>query len=386
MNPEELATGILGHASASLFSDDVREHAHALREAIEGSRVLVIGGAGSVGSATVKELLQRAPACVHVVDPDENGLVELIRDLRSRREGLGATELRTLPLDVGSSTMRRFLVDGERYDHVLDFAALKHVRSEKDPHSLIALLGTNVVKTARLLHWLDDGSPYRFFAVSTDKAASPAGLMGASKRIMEHAIFSGEVVPRNAITATSARFANVAFSNGSLLRFFVTIAQSGWICLLGAALTPAGHLVVPRPGVGVVELELADVAARVLEHHGFQPSPYDDEKEARASMAADRARGRYPLLLTPRDTSGEKPSEIFVGEGEETVEIGYRDLMGVPYRGAEAGALTHFISEMEALIADPLRPVDKEALVALIETVVPELRHVETGKTLDDRM
>ncbi len=406
MRTEGLANSILGHAGAGLFSSDVREHADALSAAIEGRRVLVVGGAGSIGAATVKELLDRAPACVHVVDPDENGLVELVRDLRSRREGLGATELRTLPLDVGSGAMRRFLADGERYDHVLNFAALKHVRSEKDPYSLMALLGTNVLKTARLLRWLDGGSPYRFFAVSTDKAASPAGLMGASKRIMEHAIFSGDVVPRNATTITSARFANVAFSNGSLLagflhrmekgqplaaprdtrRFFVTIAQSGWICLLAAVLAPGDHSVIPRPGVGVAELELADVAARVLEHHGFQPSLYDDEEEARSNLAADRARGRYPLLLTPRDTSGEKPFEIFVGEGEETVEIGYRELVGVPYRGAPAGALTHFIAEMEELNADPLRPTDKQELVRLVEAVVPELRHVETGKTLDDRM
>ena len=187
-----LATG----RSSDLFSGDLQQRHEEIRKHLAEKTVLVIGGAGSIGSSTVEALTAFAPRSLHVVDTNENGLAELVRDLRSRREGLRIADFRTLPLDFGSLIFRRFLDEQEPYDYVLNFAALKHVRSEKDVYSLLQMLDTNVLKPVRLLRWLQDKEARgAYFCVSTDKAANPVNLMGASKRLMEHAIFSGEVAP-----------------------------------------------------------------------------------------------------------------------------------------------------------------------------------------------
>ncbi len=403
----ELARRVVGRTDRELFREDVEVRRPALEEAVTGRRVLVIGGGGSIGAATVAQLVDFRPGAVHVIDLSENALAELVRDLRSRPEGLPEVELRTLPLDAGSPLTRRFLREGGGYDLVLDFAALKHVRSEKDVFSLLRMLDTNVLGPARLVRWLGElDPPPRLFCVSTDKAADPVSLMGASKRIMEHVLFSGEVAADDRIATSSARFANVAFSDGSLLdsflrrlrkgqplaaprdtrRFFVTQAEAGRLCLLAATLGPPRHLVVPRIASGVTELELEEVARLVLDAHGLTPEVYDREEEARRGVERDLPRGRYPLLLTDRDTSGEKPGEIFAGAGEEIVEIGFRELTGVPYRRDGAEALGPLLQELEELTRDSAAPATKEAIVEAMARVVPELRHLETGRGLDERM
>jgi FlaA1/EpsC-like NDP-sugar epimerase len=201
----------------SVFGPDLERSGPALREAVEGRRILVIGGAGSIGAATTRLIADYGPAALHVVDQSENQLAELVRSLRSRREGFEVEDFRTYPIDYGSPVMR-WVLDGAPYDAVLNFAALKHVRSERDTPSLMQMLDTNLLKNRTLMRELAARDfTGRYFCVSTDKAANPVSLMGASKRVMEHLIFSGRVVPEFRGEVTSARFANVAFSDGSLL-------------------------------------------------------------------------------------------------------------------------------------------------------------------------
>jgi FlaA1/EpsC-like NDP-sugar epimerase len=226
-----LATG----REKELFTEDIDRFRTELTQRIGGSRILVIGGAGSIGAATVRSLVPFGARSLHVVDQNENTLVELVRDLRSRFDASKLPDFRTLPLNFGSPIMERFLMEEEPYDFVLNFAALKHVRSEKDCCSILQMLDTNVVKPAYLLKWLVNRGGLRgYFCVSTDKAANPVNLMGASKRLMEHVIFSGEVAECRDVKITSARFANVAFSDGSLLQ--------GWLMRL----SQGQPLAVPR--------------------------------------------------------------------------------------------------------------------------------------------
>jgi FlaA1/EpsC-like NDP-sugar epimerase len=402
MNTAKLATG----RDDSLFTGDCAARARELHERLDGARVLAIGAAGSIGSATVRELAQFPLRCMHVVDHDENGLAELVRDLRGA--GLVAKwgELRLLPLDFGSPIMQRFLLEGGAYDLVINFAAVKHVRSEKDSYSALHLLETNVLRHADLLAWLAKTSPSAgYFAVSTDKAANPVNLMGASKRLMEHVIFSPTL--NRSPSVTSARFANVAFSNGSLLqgwelrlakrqplsvprdsrRYFVSQRESGQLCLLASAYAPPAHIVVPRLDPEVHLRKLEEIARAYLRHRGYEPVDCKDLEWAAAHVESLSAQGNYPLLLTPLDTEGEKHFEEFVGTGEREVDIGLPHLAGIPYlSGADTPrALEVFLAELRRYIAEPQRAADKEALLALVASAVAEFRHATHDNRLDDR-
>lgn len=282
----ELATSY----SVSRFEPDVAENRAVLEESVTCKRVLVIGGAGSIGSAVVELLVALNPAVLHVVDQSENNLAELVRSLRSSQDMHKISEFRTLPLDYGGPIMEMFLASQERYDFVMNFAALKHVRSEKDPYSLLQMLDTNVLKQVRFMNSLvAQGFKGRYFCVSTDKAANPASLMGASKRLMEHILFAADGFTG---TRTSARFANVAFSDGSLLhawlqrlakrqpvavpratkRYFVSMKEAGHICLLASICAPDQSILVPRldPSKDLVELQV--VAERLIRRLGLRTS------------------------------------------------------------------------------------------------------------------
>ena len=398
-----LATG----RKTELFSEDVGRFRSRLKAEIEGRRVLIIGGAGSIGAATARALVPFGPAALHVVDQNENGLAELVRDFRSRFAADELPDLRTLPLNFGGPIMERFLQDEEPYDYVLNFAALKHVRSEKDCYSILQMLDTNVLKPVRLLKWLANrGGVRRYFCVSTDKAANPVNLMGASKRLMEHVIFSEEVIDHQTVKVTSARFANVAFSDGSLLqgwlmrlakgqplavprdtrRYFVSLEEAGQICLLAAFLPPHRHLLVPRLDAERDLVPLQELAVKVLQQFGYAPRYFEDELSARRAAAETAPNEYYPLLPTPLDTSGEKPFEEFIGAGEQTVDVEMQQLTGVPYTPARPGLLAAFVERIEAIVDSPGTSVRQEELVSAIQKVLPEFHHLSSPKALDQRL
>lgn len=406
MEAQRLAHLATGRAE-SMFAADAASSERALDEGIRGRRVLIVGGAGSIGGATLRELALFKPAALHVVDTNENELAELVRDLRSSAEPLDVADFKTLPLDFGSPVFHRFLRAQPPYALVLNFAALKHVRSEKDVFSLLQMLDTNVLKQARLLRWLaDHDAPIEYFSVSTDKAANPVNAMGASKRLMEHVIFSSAAGDRARRRVRSARFANVAFSNGSLpagwilrlakrqplpcpeetRRFFLSIRESGQLCLLAGVLGEDDRIVVPRLDAARDLRPLLPIAHAFLREHGLQGREYADEGEARRRVEPDLREGCYPILRTPLDTTGEKEFEEFVAAGETALDTRWASLRAIAYRPAIALDLVRFLDALEETIRDPDRPVAKQQWIEAIGRVVPEFAHRETGRLLDDRM
>lgn len=389
----------------SLFHPDIVAQAANIAGLVRGRRVLVIGGGGSIGSATTQLLLDYAPRSVHVIDHSENYLAELVRDLRARPEGLPDTvDFRALPIDYGGPVMERLLAESEPYEIVLNFAALKHVRSEKDIYSVLQMLDTNVVKHIRFKQWLARGRHgERYFAVSTDKAANPTSLMGASKRLMEDLVF--EVAADAAVATTSARFANVAFSNGSLLqgfryrlerfqplaaprdtkRYFVSHREAGELCMLAAFCAPNDHIIFPRMDP-VTELQsLQDIAVRVLQAHSYQPEFFHREDDARRSVRDLAGTGRWPVLLSPLDTSGEKPYEEFVGEGETRVDIDLETVAAVRHVVSRA-ATDGLFEKIATAVNDPSSAIGKANIVSMINNRLANFRHVESEKNLDQRL
>lgn len=388
----------------SLFASDVLANDRLIRDRIAGKRILVVGGGGTIGSSTTRLLCRYQPRAVCIVDISENYLVELVRTLRGQPEGLGDVELQTFAIDYGSSIMARMLSNVTPFDVVLNFAALKHVRSEKDVYSLLQMLNTNVVAHVRFKETLQRyGHGAAYFAVSTDKAANPSSLMGASKRLMENVAF--DVASDKAETTTSTRFANVAFSNGSLLqgmlhrlakgqpiaaprdtkRYFVTEEESGELCLIAALLGPDQHIVFPRLDAEKELQPLQEIAERILGAMGLAAELFDDEEEARRSVSRLAPLGRWPLLLTPLDTSGEKPFEEFVGFDETEIALSMASVSAVRHRPStmEHGAL---IKNLEALLRVSEGPLDKDAIVQAIGAVLPTFSHRESGRSLDDRL
>lgn len=411
--PNTLASLATGR-SVPLLTNDLRKFADTLEERVKGRRILAIGAAGSIGSSTVEVLAGYEPASLHVVDQNENELAELVRTLRSREQALTVEDFRTLPLDYGSPAMRLLLHEQAPYDIVLNFAAIKHVRSEKDVFSMLQMFDTNFRKQAQLLRWLKEtGFSGRFFSVSTDKAANPSSFMGASKRLMEHVMFSGEAAEGLEATITSARFANVAFSNGSLLqsferrlqqgqplaapadtrRYFVSLEESGQLCALASICGPDQHIIVPRLNPDEHLLLLENMASGFLESMGYKPEIMTDEAEARASVGKLSTEGRWPLLLTPLDTAGEKPYEEFIAEGETALDVGFDELMAIAYKPAEKGLVSALIDDVEKIFretATAARPpsLDKDHLKNLVARIEPSFlkTHKSSDKSLDLRV
>jgi FlaA1/EpsC-like NDP-sugar epimerase len=396
----------------SYFADDLRAATSDIRDMVKGARVLVIGGAGSIGFQTIRTLAQFEPAVLHIIDHNENGLAEAIRALRSAENAPKIGELLSLPFDYGGTPFRLwFRARAQDYDYILNFAALKHVRSEKDPYSILAMLETNVMRLDQLAR-LTAESPAtrRLFCVSTDKAANPSSMMGATKRLMEHALFSSAIDWPAEMAITSARFANVALSNGSLLqswqnrlaqrqpmacpencrRFFVSLPESGHLCTLAALLGPHQSIMVPTLEPETHLSLLQDVVVAFLETHGLTPWFAHDEEEARRSVETHAAAGRWPVVLTPLDTAGEKPYEEFVAAGETRESTRFGSLDRVPYLPpADAASFPAFLDELR----DVLSPASRAGLT--IDTLREMIAGVETAfkhshrastKSLDQRI
>lgn len=396
----------------SFFAADMASAEAELSALIKGSRILVIGGAGSIGFQTMRTVARFAPRVLHIIDHNENGLAETVRALRSAPEPLLVDELLTLPFDYGGDPFRLWLAaQSQGYDHVLNFAALKHVRSEKDPYSILAMLETNVLKLERLSRLMaGKPAPKRLFCVSTDKAANPSSMMGATKRLMEHALFSPTLGWDGATQITSARFANVALSNGSLLqswqlrlanrqpmacpegcrRFFVSLGESGHLCTLAGFLGEDRNISVPSLDPVAHLVLLSDVATHFLNGMGYEPHLTHDEAEALTQVEALAAQGKWPVLLTPLDTAGEKPYEEFVAANEVALPTRFGSLLRVPYLPpADAGAFPALLTSLtEVMASEGMSPLTIDWLKSEISRVEAGFAksHVASAKSLDQRV
>lgn len=383
-----------------MFAEDLRERRGLLRERIAGRRVLVIGGAGTIGSSFIRALLPYAPSALVVVDVDENGLAELTRDLRSRHGLTVPADYRTYPISFASPVFDRLLDDEPRFEIVANFAAHKHVRSEKDRYAIEAMIHNNVIAAERLLARLRQRLPERFFCVSTDKAANPVNVMGASKKLMEEVILAyADDMP-----VTTARFANVAFSNGSLLygfherimrrqpltapsdvrRYFVSPEESGQLCLLACVCGEPGDIFYPRLSERQMTT-FSTIADAYLRARGLAVEQHPTPHDARAAAERWIAGAPYPVHYFETDTSGEKSYEEFFTEEEIRDETTFRQLgviRNAP-RLSLAQARDH-IAKLQAVFER--RDVSKAEIITTLEELLPGFDHHETGKSLDQKM
>lgn len=396
----ELAAVVTGR-STPLLDHDLQIHAQAVDAAVRGRRVLVLGGAGSIGAATIRQLMAFGPQQVQAIDLDENSLVELLRDLRSDDAVPTGSELRVTPLDLAAPIMRRLLHAEDPYDLVLNFAAVKHVRSERDVFSLLRMLETNVLAADRLMSWVSERGAPAYFAVSTDKAANPVNIMGATKRAMELMMFD----QRRPVAVTSARFANVAFSNGSLLdgwlrrlekgqpwavpastrRYFVSPEESGQLCLLAATAAPDRHVVVPALSPELHLRDLVEVADEVLGALGLQPVHCTSEGEARSAMRRVRGTTQWPVLITSLDTAGEKEFEEFSASDDVAHGGRFEQLTALRTPFAEPLELDAFLARATHLVNTD-EAVSSHDIIDCVRSIVGNLTHRTSDLSLDTRM
>ncbi len=395
-------TGILeliGRTS-TLFGADVDGLSDDLSSLVKGSRFLVIGGAGSIGQAVTKEIFKRSPKVLHVVDISENNMVELVRDIRSTI-GYIEGDFRTFAVDCGTPEFEALISSEGPYDYVFNLSALKHVRSEKDPFTLMRMLMVNIFNTIKTLRLAKKYGAKKYFCVSTDKAANPVNMMGASKRIMEMFLMrESETMP-----ISMARFANVAFSDGSLLhgfnqrfakrqpfsapndvrRYFVTPQESGELCLMSGLLGKNREIFFPKLSEHLHLITFSDIAERYLRQMGYEPFRCASEEEARDRAAELIAKKQWPCYFFSSDTTGEKDFEEFFTDKED-LDMSRFDGVGVIKNQSiyDSQKLDDFSSGVQALREKG--SWDKQAILDLFFDLLPEFAHKETGKYLDQRM
>lgn len=385
---------------AELFVDDLAEHEEEVRASIEASKILVIGGGGSIGRAVVKEIFGRNPGSLHVIDLSENNLVELVRDVRS---SLGYIEgdFRTFCLDLGSEEFDACLASSGPYDYILNFSALKHVRSERDPFTLMRMIRVNIIDAVKVMEYAARTGARKYFSVSTDKATKPVNMMGASKLVME--MFLHNASPR--IPVSSARFANVAFSDGGLLdgfrhrfaksqpisaprdikRYFITEKESGRLCLLSAFLGGNRDIFFPKLGDRLRLISFSDIAIQYLESLGYKAVACETEDEARAGVTELAERREWPCYFFTSDTTGEKGFEEFYTNKQEIDWNRFRDVAVIRNSVTADPAMLDGLYE-KLLACLRTKSWTKSELVALFDSVLDEFAHKETFKYLDDRM
>ena len=390
---------IIGRADALLKTDIDEESLH-IEKLVNHSRFLIIGGAGSIGSAVSREIFKRNPKSLHIVDISENNMVELVRDLRST-VGYIDGDFKTFAIDCGSVEFEALITKEGPYDYVFNLSALKHVRSEKDPYTLMRMIMVNIFNTVKTLNLAKKMGAKNYFCVSTDKAANPVNMMGASKRIMEMFLM------RESLTQhlSMARFANVAFSDGSLLhgfnqrfaksqpftapndvrRYFVTPQESGELCLLSGLLGNNRDIFFPKLSEKLHLITFSDIAVRYLEARGYEPFECQSENEARSRAEELIANKQWPCYFFKSDTTGEKDFEEFF-TNKEDLDISRFKTIGVIKNKPEFDELklNEFIKGI-----DELREKgewDKKDIVELYFCLLPDFSHKETGKYLDQRM
>jgi FlaA1/EpsC-like NDP-sugar epimerase len=386
--------------SQALFNNDTHNHEALLKQIVSSSTFLVLGGAGSIGQAVVKEIFKRNPKKLHVVDISENNLVELVRDVRSSF-GYIDGDFQTFALDIGSIEYDAFIENDGQYNYVLNLSALKHVRSEKDPFTLMRMINVNVFNTDKTIQQAIDKGSKKYFCVSTDKAANPVNMMGASKRIMEMFLMRRS----ETIEVSMARFANVAFSDGSLLhgfnqrvqkrqpivapndikRYFVTPQESGELCLMSCLLGENRDIFFPKLSEELHLISFADIAVRYLKNLGYEPHLCSTEDEARELAQILPEQGKWPCLFTASDTTGEKDFEEFYTE-KETLDMERFNNLGVIKNEAiyQSELLEMFESNIDGMKQN--KHWTKEQIVELFHKMIPGFGHKETGKYLDGKM
>ena len=387
-----------------LTETDLNNHFEKIKERYQGKKLLVIGGAGSIGSSFIYEIVKFLPDSIHIIDPNENGLTNLVRNLRSADNKTSKINLLTSPLDFGSKISDQFIMENGPYDDVFNFAAIKHVRSEKDIYSLMQMFDTNVIKHSNLLNLLETNNLTKsYFAVSTDKAANPVSLMGASKKIMELILQCKHFESKNQLTTSTTRFANVAFSNGSLLqsfsirfekrepipapleikRFFVSHKEAAQICILSSYSLSEGNILVPKINDSFKLYSIIDVAKNFIESKNLNPVLVESKEEAYKII--NKNNEDYPVVTTKPDTSGEKEYEEFVGLGEEVLKSDFINFDVVKYSGFNKEELVTFVNNFNLLLQGDVS-ISKTDLIKNVKNIVKNLHHIETGENLDSRM
>jgi len=382
----------------SFFQKDINKHKDFLINKILNSSILVIGGAGTIGSNYIKQILHFKPQRVVVVDTNENGLTELTRDLRCTNLLDDIGDFRTYPINLNDIVFDRLFNSEAIFDVVANFAAHKHVRSEKDIYSIEALIRNNVFGAIKLTKLLKKNKPKLFFSVSTDKAANSVNIMGASKSLMEKILLS----EMNSINIKTARFANVAFSNGSLLdgfinrinkkqpvscpndikRFFVTPEESGQICMLATYLGDSGNIFFPKFNFENDQIFFEHIAREYFNHLGYILHECKSEIEAK-KFDFHNNKNNYPIFFFKSDTSGEKEYEEFYTE-KESVNLKTFDSLGFIKKDPININSNEVKLDFEELFTK--ESISKSDIVDLIKSYVPDFNHIEKGKSLDDKM
>lgn len=383
-----------------IFSRDLAIYANNLKEIVSTSSFLVIGGAGSIGQAVTKEIFKRNPKKLHVVDISENNLTELVRDIRSSY-GYIEGDFKTYALDIGSIEYDAFIKFDGNYNFVLNLSALKHVRSEKDPYTLMRMIDVNIFNTEKTIKQSVESGVKKYFCVSTDKATNPINMMGASKLIMEKFLMRKSLE----INISSARFANVAFSDGSLLhgfnqriekvqpiaapndikRYFVTPQESGELCLMSCIFGENRDIFFPKLSESLHLVSFADIAVKYLSEKGFEPHLCNSEDEARELINILPEQKKWPCVFTKTDTTGEKDFEEFYTE-EEALDMGRFENIGVIKNDPnfDETKLNNFENAINQIKADG--DWNKKLIVDEFKKIIPEFIYSDNGKYLDGKM
>ena len=384
----------------NLFDIEIKLYGTLINKLVSSSRFLVLGGAGTIGSSVVKEIFKLSPLKLHVIDISENNLVELVRDIRSTH-GYIDGDFRTFAIDIGSIEYDAFIKSDGKYDYVLNLSALKHVRSEKDPFTLMRMIDVNVLNTIKTIRQSIENGTKKYFCVSTDKAANPVNMMGASKRIMELYLMRES---KN-ISISTARFANVAFSDGSLLhgfnnriqknqpivapndikRYFVTQQESGELCLMSCLLGENRDIFFPKLSENTHLISFADIAKKYLMDLGYEPFECNTEDEARELIKTLPIVKKWPCLFSKSDTTGEKDFEEFYVEGE-VLDLNRFPNLGIVKSNLsfDDSLLDSFIQNIESIKSK--LTWNKHDILNQFMNVLPSFDHKETGKYLDSKM
>jgi FlaA1/EpsC-like NDP-sugar epimerase len=384
----------------NLFDDDIAKYSEDLTNIISSSSFLVIGGAGSIGKAVVKELFKRNPKKLHVVDINENNLVELVRDIRSSF-GYIYGEFRTFAIDIGTIEYDALIREDGTYDYILNLAALKHVRSEEDPFTLMRMIDVNIFNTDKTLRQSISNCSKKYFCVSTDKAANPINMMGASKRIMEMFLMRHS----SDINISTARFANVAFSDGSLLhgfnqrlqkhqpiaapkdikRYFLTPQESGELCLMSCIFGENRDTLFPKLNEKLNLISFSDIAINYLKDNGYKAFECHSEDEARYLMKTLPKKGQWPCYFASSDTTGEKDFEEFYTD-QEILEMKRFKNIGIIKNDIDfnENKLIDFENNFKEIKSK--KKWNKQEIVDEFFKIIPEFKYLDNGIYLDGKM